>query len=215
MKWFTSAPKRWSPVKVLYTVIGRGSITSMVRQPARDDARNSGCLSGCCGSALVRQRRHLIHRQLTDHNVRRQTRTNPANQLLPAPLLVPAFISQTGCHFGALVARMQLVRRGWLSAFIDGVQRRDTSIQSGMTSDSTPTESLDAESPSASSTPEAPDEFTITYRTKRGPYRRHRYSRRDTGEWFRIEKEWNGCKWRLVGREPLPDVGLSIDHTEE
>lgn len=31
--------ERWSPVKVLYTVIGRGSITSMVRQPARDDAQ--------------------------------------------------------------------------------------------------------------------------------------------------------------------------------
>jgi len=49
--------------------------------------------------------------------------------------------------------------------------------------------------------------FTIEYTPPRAPRRRVRYEPRADGDGFwRIEEHWNGCGWRIIGREPVTDV---------
>ena len=55
------------------------------------------------------------------------------------------------------------------------------------------------------------DGFSIEYRPAHQPRRRQRYDPRDSADgWWLIEEEWNGCKWRIVGREPVDDVSVTM-----
>ena len=41
------------------------------------------------------------------------------------------------------------------------------------------------------------------------PKRRYRYTRRDNADgYWRTEAEWTGCRWRIVGREPLTTLTI-------
>jgi hypothetical protein len=52
----------------------------------------------------------------------------------------------------------------------------------------------------------------IAYTPNGAARRRIRFVRRQNGSgWWRIVDEWTGCTWRQVGREPVSDIGLSID----
>ncbi|QHS17212.1 hypothetical protein GWK26_08690 [haloarchaeon 3A1-DGR] len=56
------------------------------------------------------------------------------------------------------------------------------------------------------------DAIAITFKPESGPRRRFRYEPRPDGPgWWRIEDEWNGCRWRIVGREPVDDVECDAD----
>ena len=51
------------------------------------------------------------------------------------------------------------------------------------------------------------DAYRITFTPERQSTRRIRYEpRSDADGWWRIEAEWTGCTWRIVGREPVIDV---------
>lgn len=51
------------------------------------------------------------------------------------------------------------------------------------------------------------DAFRITFTPERQSSRRIRYeSRSDADGWWRVEAEWTGCTWRIVGREAVVDV---------
>ena len=56
------------------------------------------------------------------------------------------------------------------------------------------------------------DGFTIEFTLARGSRRRIRYEPRfdGTGYW-RICEVWNGCRWRIQGREPVRDVVCEQD----
>jgi len=50
--------------------------------------------------------------------------------------------------------------------------------------------------------------YSIRYDLAGGPPRKiefHPSERPDT-EYIRVVREWNGCQWRTVGREPVDDV---------
>ena len=51
------------------------------------------------------------------------------------------------------------------------------------------------------------DAYRITFTPERQSTRRIRYEpRSDADGWWRIEEEWTGCTWRIVGREPVANV---------
>ncbi len=51
------------------------------------------------------------------------------------------------------------------------------------------------------------DGFTIEYSPVYGSRQRIRYEpRSDESGYWRIDEVWNGCRWRIRGREPVRDV---------
>lgn len=51
------------------------------------------------------------------------------------------------------------------------------------------------------------DRFTVEFTPSYGSRRRIRYEPRSNGaDHWRIEEVWNGCRWRICGREPVGDL---------
>jgi hypothetical protein len=48
--------------------------------------------------------------------------------------------------------------------------------------------------------------LSLTYTDESGTRRRQRFVPRDAGGWLRIEKEWNGCRWRTIGHEVVTEL---------
>ncbi len=59
--------------------------------------------------------------------------------------------------------------------------------------------------PPQAQTPNTPQEHIIEFTDEAGTRRRIRYIPRSE-DWWRIEEQWTGCLWRLVGRELVTDL---------
>ena len=56
--------------------------------------------------------------------------------------------------------------------------------------------------------------FTVEYTPARGSRQRLRFEARVDGPgYWRIDEVWNGCRWRIRGREPVRDI--VCDHETE
>jgi hypothetical protein len=81
----------------------------------------------------------------------------------------------------------------------------DTSIPSENRSDTRQTTAHSTTQPPHAQTPNAPQEHIIEFTDEDGTRRRIRYVAR-TDDWWRIEEEWTGCLWRVVGCELITDL---------
>ena len=56
------------------------------------------------------------------------------------------------------------------------------------------------------------DGLAIAYRPARQPWRKIQFEERsDADGWWLIEKEWTGCSWRTVGREPVDEIFVNAE----
>jgi hypothetical protein len=81
----------------------------------------------------------------------------------------------------------------------------DTSTPSENCSDTRQTTRHSTTQPPHTQTPNTPQEHIIEFTDEAGTRRRVRYMPR-TDDWWRIDEEWTGCRWRFVGRELIEDL---------
>lgn len=53
------------------------------------------------------------------------------------------------------------------------------------------------------------DAVIVRWVPEHGPPRRYRFEPTHDGEHERVEEQWNGCRWRPIGRERVS--GLAVE----
>jgi len=81
----------------------------------------------------------------------------------------------------------------------------DTSTPSEARSDTGEAATHSTTQPPHAQTPNTQQEHIIEFTDEAGTRRRVRYVPR-TDDWWRIEEQWTGCLWRVVGRDLITDL---------